>query len=132
VHNIPLRRHIAPKFTFSNTNCGRICFAVTPADIATIYNFNPVFTGGNTGQNQSIYLIEVSDLFSANDWTTFRSTFGPSGLTGASLNTVHPAPPSGPTNCSGDGEVGGRRHRVRQRRRGAATPNALKTQVLWR
>jgi subtilase family serine protease len=78
-------------------------YAVTPPDLATIYNFNPVFNAGNTGQNQTIYLIEDTDLYSTGDWTTFRSTFGLSGYAGASLSTVHPAPPSGPDNCSDPG-----------------------------
>ncbi len=99
LHNIPPRRSIKRKTDFTFSGCGSNCFALTPADLATIYNFNPIFTAGNTGQNQTIYLIEDTNIFTSNDWTTFRSTFGLSGFTGASLNTVHPAPPSGPTNC---------------------------------
>jgi subtilase family serine protease len=78
-------------------------YAVTPADLATIYNFNPLFIAGTSGQNQTIYLIEDSDLYSTADWTTFRSTFGLSSYTGASLSTVHPAPPSGSNNCTAPG-----------------------------
>jgi hypothetical protein len=65
---------------------------VTPADLATIYNFNPLFTAGTTGQGQTIYLIEDTDLYTAADWTTFRSTFGipVSSYPGASLTTVNP------------------------------------------
>jgi hypothetical protein len=77
---------------------------MTPPDLATVYNFNPVFTNGNTGQNQTIYLIEDTDLFANSDWTIFRSTFGLSG--GASLNTIHPPPPSGANNCSDPGVNG--------------------------
>jgi hypothetical protein len=94
----PRLRLAKPQYTLLGGN-----YAVTPADLATIYNFNPVFNSGNTGQNQTIYLIEDTDLYSTNDWTTFRSAFGLSGYTGASLNTVHPAPPSGPNNCSDPG-----------------------------
>ena len=79
------------------------CYALTPPDIATIYNFNPLFKAGTSGQNQTIYLIEDTDLYTNRDWTTFRSTFGLSGYTGASLTTVHPAPPSGSNNCSDPG-----------------------------
>jgi hypothetical protein len=79
------------------------CTLVTPADLATIYNFNSVFSGGNTGQGQSIYIIEDTDLYSTNDWTKFRETFGLSIYAGATLSTVHPAPTSGPTNCSDPG-----------------------------
>jgi subtilase family serine protease len=78
-------------------------YAVTPSDLATIYNFNPLFKAGISGQNQTIYLIQDTDLYTNSDWTTFRSTFGLSGYTGASLSTVHPAPPSGSNNCSDPG-----------------------------
>ncbi len=81
-------------------------YLVTPADLATIYNFTPLFINGMSGQNQTIYLIEDSDLYSTGDWTTFRATFGLSGYTGASLSTVHPAPPSGSNNCSAPGVNG--------------------------
>ncbi len=76
---------------------------MTPADLATIYNINPLFIEGISGQGQTIYLIEDTDLYTNNDWTTFRSTFGLSGYTGASLNTIHPAPASGTNNCSDPG-----------------------------
>jgi subtilase family serine protease len=78
-------------------------YLVTPADLATIYNFTQLFNNGFSGQNQTIYLIEDTDLYSTNDWTTFRSAFGLSGYTGASLSTVHPAPPSGSNNCNAPG-----------------------------
>ena len=65
---------------------------MTPADLATIYNFNQLFAAGTTGQGQTIYLIEDADLYTAADWTTFRSTFGipVSSYPGASLTTVNP------------------------------------------
>ncbi len=87
----------------TNYTVGGGDYLVTPPDLATIYNFNPVFTAGNTGQNQTIYVIEDTELYSAGDWTTFRSTFGLSGYTGASLNTINPPPPSGTDNCSDPG-----------------------------
>jgi subtilase family serine protease len=94
----------------SSCNSGRLlmvtCYQVAPADLATIYNFNPVFNGGNTGQNQTIYLIENSNLYADTDWTTFRSLFGLSGYSGASLTTIHPAPPSGTNNCTDPGVTG--------------------------
>jgi hypothetical protein len=78
---------------------------VTPPDLATIYNFNPVFNAGNTGQDQTIYLIEDTDLYAGNDWTTFRTGFGIplSSYPTASLAIYHPLPPSGPSNCSDPG-----------------------------
>ena len=50
--------------------------AVVPADLATIYNLNPLFKAGISGQGQTIVLIEDSDIYSISDWNTFRSTFG--------------------------------------------------------
>jgi hypothetical protein len=97
----PRLRLTKPEYTLNGG-----VYPVTPVDLATIYNFNPVFNSGNTGQNQTIYLIEDTDLYSTNDWTTFRSAFGLSGYTGASLTTVHPAPPSGTNNCSDPGVNG--------------------------
>jgi Pro-kumamolisin, activation domain/FG-GAP-like repeat len=94
---------VAKKPNYSFTNPDGPWYAVTPQDLATIYNFNPVFAAGNTGQGQTIYLIEDTDLYSTADWTTFRSTFGLSGYTAASLNTIHPPPPFGPNNCADPG-----------------------------
>jgi len=77
--------------------------AVVPADLATIYNLNPLFAAGTTGKGQTVAVIEDSDLYSASDWTTFRTTFGLSGYTSGSLTTVHPAPASGTNNCAAPG-----------------------------
>ena len=49
---------------------------MTPGDLATIYNFKPLFADGITGSGQTIAVIEDTDLYTARDWTTFRSTFG--------------------------------------------------------
>jgi hypothetical protein len=96
-------RPLSKKRNYSFTNPDGPWYAVTPQDLAIIYNFNPVFAAGNTGLGQTIYLIEDTDLYSTADWTTFRSTFGLSGYTAATLNTVHPPPPFGPNNCSDPG-----------------------------
>lgn len=76
---------------------------LAPADLATIYNFNPVFAAGNTGQGQTIAVVEDTDIYSAHDWTTFRNQLGLSGYTSASLVQVHPAPKSGANNCADPG-----------------------------
>ena len=89
------------QYTFPS-GLGSDYYGVVPGDLATIYNFNPVFTAGITGQGQTIVLIEDTDLYSAADWSTFRSTFGLSGYSG-SLSQTHPAPPSGPNNCGAPG-----------------------------
>ncbi len=80
---------------------------VAPADLATIYNLNPLFAQGNVGQNQTIVVIEDTDVYSTVDWATFRSTFGLSDYSSGSFTQVHPAPESGRNNCSDPGTVSG-------------------------
>jgi subtilase family serine protease len=80
-------------------------FAVVPGDLATIYNLNPLFSAGISGQGQTIAVIENTNVFSADDWTTFRSTFGLSAFTSGGFAQVHPAPASGPNNCINPGVV---------------------------
>lgn len=73
--------------------------ALVPDDLATIYDYNPVYRAGFTGKGQTIMVVEDSDIFAMSDWTTFRQTFGldvrfPFG----SLTQVHPQPSSNPDN----------------------------------
>ena len=77
-----------------------------PADLATIYNLNPLFGAGYSGQGQTIVVIEDTNVYTTSDWTTFRSTFGLSGYTAGSFTQVHPAPGSGANNCSNPGVNG--------------------------
>ena len=95
-----------PQFTFQD-QFGFDTYAVVPADLAKIYNLNPLFNAGISGQGQTIVLIEDTDVFTAADWSTFRSTFGLSGYTSASFTQVHPpAPPSQPgNNCGAPGVI---------------------------
>jgi subtilase family serine protease len=46
------------------------------ADLATIYDINPVFKAGVTGKGQTIVLIEDSYLYSVGDWQVFRKVLG--------------------------------------------------------
>ncbi len=48
---------------------------LAPADLATIYNLNPLFNSGYTGQGQTIAVIEDSDMYNSADWNTFRTVF---------------------------------------------------------
>jgi subtilase family serine protease len=80
---------------------------VTPADLATIYNLNPLFKAGTAGQGQTIAVIEDSDLYNTADWTTFRTTFGLTAYSTGSLATVHPAPATGTNNCLDPGVADG-------------------------
>jgi subtilase family serine protease len=86
-----------PQYTFSQ---GRDTYeAVVPADLATIYDFNPLFAKGTTGSGQTIVVIEDTDIYSRADWVTFRSVMGLSQYTTGTLASQHPAPPSGTNNC---------------------------------
>jgi len=69
-------------------------YAVVPADLATIYHLNSLFQAGTgtKGQNQTIVVIEDSNVYSSNDLKTFRSTFG---LGSGSFNEIHPG-----NNCT--------------------------------
>src|SRR5580658_2648078 len=87
----------------SNYTIGGGGYLVVPGDLATIYNLNPLFSAGISGQGQTIVVVEDTDVFTTADWTTFRSTFGLSSFTGGSFTQVHPAPPSGPNNCTDPG-----------------------------
>jgi len=89
LHNFMPRPQSVPR---SQYTAGGGAFLVVPADLATIYSLNPLFTGGVTGQGQTIVLLEDSDVYNTADWTTFRSTLGLSGFTAASFTQVHPAP----------------------------------------
>ncbi len=81
-------------------------YLVVPGDLATIYNLNPLFSAGTSGQGQTIVVIEDTDVYTTADWDTFRSTFGLSSYTDGSLTQIHPAPPSGTNNCSDPGVNG--------------------------
>jgi subtilase family serine protease len=88
------------QFTFAG--CGATCYMLVPADLATIYNFNPIFVEGYTGQGQTVVVIEDTDVFSTTDWSTFRSTFGLSGYSSGTFTQVHPAS-TGVNNCTDPG-----------------------------
>jgi subtilase family serine protease len=94
-----------PQYTFASR--GHTYEAVTPGDLATIYNLNPLFAAGTTGVGQTIAVIEDTDLYSSSDWHTFRSTFGLSKYTAGTLTTIHPAPATGANSCLAPGVVAG-------------------------
>lgn len=93
-------RKARPAFTDSSGD-----FAVVPEDLATIYNVNPVFTAGTSGQGQTIVVIEDTDVFATSDWDTFRAKFGLSAYTAGSFTTVYPPPPTLPNNCTDPGVI---------------------------
>jgi len=80
-------------------------YALVPADLATIYNFNPAFQAGYSGQGQTVVLIEDTNLYTTADWTTFRSKFGlASAYPAGSISQVHPS--SNTNNCADPGYNG--------------------------
>jgi subtilase family serine protease len=78
---------------------------VAPADLQTIYNLNPVYSEGYTGQGQTVGLIEDTNLYTLGDWYAFRKVFG---LTKpypyATLTQINPGCAGTGTN-SADGEA---------------------------
>jgi subtilase family serine protease len=100
MHDFMPRKMSRPKYTFTYN---RVVYqAVVPADLATIYDFNPLFTKGITGSGQTIAVIEDTDLYNSQDWTNFRKTFGLTQYSSGSLSTTHPAG-SGNNSCSDPG-----------------------------
>src|SRR5271157_1108882 len=68
--------------------------ALVPGDLATIYNINPLYARGFSGQGLTIAVVEDTDLYTTDDWYTFRTTFGldqqfPQGT----LTEIHPQVP---------------------------------------
>jgi subtilase family serine protease len=86
------------------------CYAVTPEDNQVIYNLNPLYNSGHSGQGQTIYLVEDTDTYGASgtngkgDWNTYRSTFGLA--TNFPLGTYTMAHPGGCTDPGTNGDDG--------------------------
>ncbi|HTU43172.1 MAG TPA: S53 family peptidase [Candidatus Aquilonibacter sp.] len=76
---------------------GSTYYLVVPADLATIYNLNPLFAAGTTGKGQTIVVVEDANML-RQDWVSFRSIFGLGSYTSGNLELVHPAS-SGTNNC---------------------------------
>jgi subtilase family serine protease len=96
-------------YTYGVHNCWPLtngvagaCYALVPADLATIYNFTPAFSAGITGTGQTVVPIENTDVYNAEDWNTFRTTFGLSGYTTGSFSQIHP---QGNFTCDDPGVV---------------------------
>lgn len=70
------------------------------ADLATVYNFNPLFKAGITGKGQTIVLIEDTNQYSAGDWATFRKVLGLDIYPFGTLTQVNP---TGSNTCKNPG-----------------------------
>jgi subtilase family serine protease len=103
LHDFQPHTMVRPRAAYTFTVNRTLNYAVVPADLATIYDFNPLFAKGITGAGQTVVVIEDTDLYSSADWNTFRSAFGLSQYSAGSLTTLHPAPASGANNCGAPG-----------------------------
>jgi subtilase family serine protease len=103
LNNYMPHTNIIRRTDFTYTSGTKTYHAIVPEDLATIYNLNPVFASGNTGQGQTVVVIEDSNVEHVTDWTTFRSKFGLSGYTQGSFTQVHP---SGSVSCTNPGVAG--------------------------
>ncbi len=78
---------------------------MTPEDTQTIYNLQPLYQAGYSGQGQTIYLVEDTDSY-GNDWQTYRSTFGlATNFPQGSFATTHPGSCTDPGTNADDGEA---------------------------
>ena len=82
-----------PKSMFTDSSGATL---VGPADFAKIYDLNPVFKAGYTGLNQTIVVVEDSDLYATGDWTQFRRQFGLSSYRYGTYRQVNPSLPGSP------------------------------------
>jgi subtilase family serine protease len=90
------------KTNYTFTSNGFTELAVVPADLATIYNLNPLFNAGTAGKGQTVVVVEDTNFTTA-DWTTFRNTFGLNSFKNGKLELVHPKPAKGTNNCQNPG-----------------------------
>jgi len=109
MHDFRPQSHVARR-SHPDYNAGSGLNLVVPEDLATIYNLNPLFDAGVTGEGVTLAVLEDTDVFSppvdagpgvtpTDDWNTFRRTFGLSGYTAGTFTQIHPPPASGPNNC---------------------------------
>ena len=90
-------------FTFTCTGCpdgfdNAELYLLAPADVATIYNVNPLYKAAKpiTGKGQTIVVLEDTDIIPA-DVATFRKAFGLSSYKGT-FTQIHPG-----TGCTDPG-----------------------------
>jgi len=104
MHDFRPHTNFKQRAAYTFTSGGETFQTVVPADLATIYNLNPLFSAGISGQGQTVVVIEDTNVYSTTDWSTFRSTFGLSGYTSGSFTQVHP---TGASACTNPGTVNG-------------------------
>jgi subtilase family serine protease len=89
IHDFRPHPMIKPRAQYTYTDSNGTFQTVTPADLAEIYNLNPLFSQGITGANQTVVVVEDSDPFATTDWTTFEQEFKLTQY-GGTLTVTHP------------------------------------------
>jgi pro-kumamolisin-like protein len=84
LHDFRPRPASVPRAQYSFSLDGYNLWWLVPADLAKIYEFNPLFAAGITGGGQTIALIEPTNVYDPKDWKTFRKTFGLNAYGGGS------------------------------------------------
>jgi len=112
LHDFPPHPMLRPRADYTVSESGTTYYLVVPGDLATIYNLNPLFSAGISGQGQTIVAVEDTDVYTTADWTSFRSVFGLSSYADGSITQIHPPPPSGSNNCSDPGVNGDDREAI--------------------
>jgi subtilase family serine protease len=107
LHDFRPHATFTPRAAYTVSTGGTQTYLVVPGDLATIYNLNPLFSKGTSGQGQTIVVIEDTDVYTTSDWTSFRSVFGLSSYADGSFTQIHPSPPTGSNNCSDPGAIFG-------------------------
>ena len=70
----PAGGKLGPRMTLQDGK-GNTFYLVTPADLATIYNFNSLWNSGVTGAGETIAIVSASDI-DISDVNQFRAMFG--------------------------------------------------------
>ena len=104
MHNFHPRPLLVPRGLYTFTNQFGTFHAIVPGDLATIYNLNPAFSQGYTGQGQVIMVVEDTYLYSAADWLVFRQTFGLAAK--YPLASLTQTSPKGALTCTNPGFQG--------------------------
>jgi subtilase family serine protease len=99
-HALNVRRNTS-RMAGVNGNGGSGYNYLGAADLAEIYNFNPLFKAGITGKGQTIVLIEDTNQYSTGDWTTFRKVMGLSRA--YPYATLTQSNPTGTNTCGNPG-----------------------------
>lgn len=122
LHNFMPHTNFTKRSQFTvNDGTNGVFYAVAPADLATIYNFNPLFRSGITGAGQTIVVVEDTLLQDPSDVVTFRNAFGLSRYSGAFTQVI----PAGANTCGNPGVNGDEvEAAIDTEWAGAAAPNA--------